>query len=143
MALFADVTVVSVLTRTGAARPAAATTDGATLAHMVATKRRKYSDVCATQGASFLVLGCEAYGRWCPDAVKLVRELAALKALEAPPLLRGCAKSAWSNRWWALISVGVQRAVAEALLRHAGPDLQPSPPVEATPPLADVLTLGF
>ena len=88
-----------------------------------------------------LVLGCETYGRWCDDATRLVRELGALKAREAPPSLRACAWHAWSQRWWALVSVGVQRAVAETLLCHRGPDLQPNPPVEPAPPLADVLTL--
>jgi len=139
--LFADVTVVGVHTKQGTARPTAATTDGGVLTQAVATKRRKYADVVASREAALLVLGCETYGRWCDDATRLVRELVALKAREAPPSLRACARHAWSQRWWALVSVGVQRAVAEALLCHGGPDLQPNPPVEPAPPLADVLTL--
>ena len=123
-----------------AIRPTAATTDGGVLARPVATKQRKYADVHASREAALVVLGCETYGRWCADALKLMRELAALKAQEAPPLMRACARHAWSTRWWALVSVGVQRAIAEALLRHAGPDLQPSPPAGLAPPLADVLT---
>ena len=70
----------------------------------------------------------------------MVRELAAHKAREAPRALRGSARHAWSHRWWALVSVGAQRAGAEALLRASGPDLQPNPLVNPTPPLADVLT---
>ena len=140
LALFADVTIVGVHTRSGEARTSAATTDGGVLGQAVTAKRRKYADVVASREASLLVLGCETYGRWCDDATSLIKELVALKAREAPPSLRGCAKHAWSQRWWALVSVGVQRAVAEALLRHNGPDLQPNPPEEPTPPLADVLT---
>ena len=140
MALFADVTIVGVHTKRGEARPLAATTDGGALGYAVAAKRRKYADVVASREASFLVLGCESFGRWCEDATRLVRELVSLKAREAPPSMRGCARYAWSNRWWALVSVGVQRAVAEALLRHSGADLQPNPPDEPAPPLADVVS---
>ena len=82
------------------------------------------------------------FGRWCDDAVSVMRELAALKAKQAPPLLRACARHAWSERWWGLIGVGVQRAVAEALLRDGGVDLQASPPTTDTPPLAEVLADG-
>ena len=139
VALFADVTIVSVHTQRGHARPTAATIDGGVLSQAVATKRRKYADVVNSGDASFLVLGCEAYGRWCNDAVGMVRELVALKA-KAPPAMRGCARYAWSQRWWSLVSVGTQRAIAEALLRHSGHDLQPNPAVEPTPPLADVLS---
>ncbi len=137
--LFADVTVVSVHTRTGAARQAAASTDACVIGSAVTTKRRKYADVHASAQAALLVLGCEVYGRWCEDAVRIIRELATLKAREAPPLLRQCAKLAWSNRWWSMVGVGVQRAIAEALLRHSGADLQAHAPLADTPPLADVL----
>jgi len=140
VALFADITIVSVHTQQGHARPTAANIDGGVLSQAVATKRRKYADVVSSGDASLLVLGCETYGRWCADAVNIVRELVALKAREAPPAMRGCARYAWSQRWWALVSVGTQRAVAEALLRHGGPDLQPNPPVVPAPPLADVLS---
>ena len=139
MPLFADVTVVSVHTRTGEARPAAAAHDGAVVSQAVATRRRKYADVNASHQACLVVLGCETFGRWCEDACSLVREMASLKAREAPPLLRGCAHYAWSNRWWALVGVGVHRAIAESLLRHAGADLLHSAPVDPVPPLTDVL----
>ena len=137
--IFADVTVVSVHTRTGAARPGAATDDGAVVQQAVATKHRKYADVHASPQASFVVLGCETFGRWCEDARSLVREMASLKAREAPPLLRGCARHAWSNRWWSLVGVGVHRAIAESLLRHAGPDLLASAATGTPPPLTEVL----
>ena len=86
-----------------------------------------------------MVLGCEVYGRWRGDAVRIIREMAALKAQQSPPLLRGCAKNAWSNRWWALVRVGVQRAIAESLLRDGGMNFLGSAPTADTPPLAEVL----
>ena len=139
MPLFADITVVSVHTRAGEARPAAAGHDGAVVQQAVAAKRRKYADVHTSAQASLVVLGCETFGRWCEDACSLVREMASLKAREAPPLLRGCAHYAWSNRWWALVGVGVQRAIAESLLRHAGVELLSSAPTDLVPPLVEVL----
>ena len=137
--LFGDVTVVSVHTREGAPRPSAATVDGGVLQQAVTTKRRTYADVHASPQACLLVLGCEVYGRWCDDAVAIVRELASLKAQQAPLRLRNCARHAWANRWWSLAGVGVQRAIAEALLRHSGADLQDSAPLYPPPPLTDVL----
>ena len=118
---------------------AAATSDGSVLTQAVATKRRKYADVHSSPVACLLVVGCETYGRWTEDAIRIMRELAALKAREAPPLLQGCARYSWSNRWWALVSVGVQRAIAEALLCGGGPDLQAYPAVTSAPPLADLV----
>ena len=137
--LFGDVTIVSVHTMRGEAKPLAANRDGAVLGQAVSRKRRTYADVAASSEAALVVLGCEVYGRWCEDATSLVREMAALKAREAPPLLRGCAQHAWSNRWWSMIGVGVHRAIAEALLRHAGCDLQSSPATTEPPPLAEVI----
>ena len=137
--LFADITVVSVQTRTGEVRPGASSHDGAVAQQAVTTKRRKYVDVHASAQASLVVLGCETFGRWCDDACSLVREMASLKAREAPPLLQGCARHAWSNRWWGLVGVGVHRAIAESLLRHAGPDLLASAATAPAPPLTEVL----
>ena len=140
VSLFGDVTIVSVHSSAGEARAGAASADGSSLAQAIAVKRRKYGDVMSSHVADLVVLGCEVYGRWSPEAVDLVQELVALKAQEAPPSMRGCAKAAWSQRWWAVISVGVQRAIAEALLSPAnGIDLQPCPAAEPVPPLAEVL----
>ena len=137
--LLADLTIVSVHTQMGEARPAAAGNDGAVIKRAVAVKRRKYADVVASPQACLLVLGCETYGRWSEDAIRIVREMAALKARQAPPLLRGCARHAWSNRWWSLIGIGVQRVIAESLLRHGGVDLQDQAPTAVEPPLTEVL----
>ena len=56
VALFGDVTVVSVHTRTGNARPTAANVNGAALGRAVACKRRKYADVVASQHAELRVM---------------------------------------------------------------------------------------
>ena len=69
-----------------------------------------------------------------------MKELVALKARQAPTALRGAAAYSWSNRWWALISVMTQRAIAESLIGHAGTDLQPNPPTLDPPAWAEVVT---
>ena len=138
--LFCDVTVVSPLTARGAPRPGAANHDGKCLEAAIRKKRNTYRDVVQSGNARFIVLGSEVFGRWCPEAATLVRDLANLKAREAPLMLRGAARLAWSRRWWGLITVGTQRAVAEALLARAGPDLVPSSPAQHTPTLADLVS---
>ena len=74
-----------------------------------------------------------------PQIVQLRGELAELKALEAPRRLRAVAEYAWSNRWWEIIGVGVQRSIAESLLRHGGVDLIPQQGTQRSADLADVL----
>ena len=93
----------------------------------------------ASAHASLVVLGCEAYGRWSTDAISLMRELAKLKAAEAPARLRTVAEFAWLNRWWGIVGVGVQRAVAESLLWHGGADLLGQHADRRHPTLSDVL----
>ena len=137
--LFCDVTVVSPHTQAGLARGSSANTNGAILRTAANRKRGTYSDISDSGVARLVVLGCEVYGRWCEDAILLVRQLAAAKAREAPPALRASARQAWSCRWWSLASVGVQRAIGEALLREGGVDLLSSPPPAGEPSLIDVV----
>ena len=138
--LFCDVTICSTHKKTGAAQPGAANTDGATISRAVRKKQQRYQDVVSSPQASVVVLGCETYGRCCDDAVSLVREMAKLKAREAPRRLQAVAEHAWANRWWGIIGVGVQRAIAESLVRHSGADLQQQQQGDGwRPALADIL----
>ena len=139
LALFCDVTIVSPHSKTGIPRCGSARANGATLRSAISKKHRRYSDVSCSGVAAFVVLGCEVYGRWCDDAVSLLKQLAAAKAREAPPVLRAAAKAAWLNRWWAMASIGVQRAVGEAQLCEGGADLLPCPSELVGPTLTDVV----
>jgi hypothetical protein len=121
------------------ARSGTSNAEGAVLRQAEGKKRRKYADVVASPHASLAVLGCEVFGRWNSDAVSLLDELAALKANDAPPLLRRSARLAWSNRWWGLVGVATHRAIAESLLCEGGADLLPGAGGGECPPLADVL----
>ena len=137
--LFGDITTISIHTKTDNVRPGAATRDGVTIHSTVITKRQKYHDVVSSPTSCLLVLGCEVFGRWSEDAIQTVREMAKLKAENASPVLRKSVEFAFSNRWWSHIGIGVQRAIAEALLCKSGADTLTTATAERTS-LADVLT---
>ena len=90
--------------------------------------------------AALVVLGCEVYGKRCDDAVTVLKQMAAAKTREALPVLRAAAKAGWLNRWWAMASIGVQRAVAEAQVCEGGVDLLPCPAVLSGPTLIDMVS---
>ena len=91
----------------------------------------------ASSRCRLVTLACEVGGRWSDTCVALVRALAARKAEEAPALLRASARMAWASRWWALLSVAQQIALAATLSEDAlgGLDGFSGEP----PPLAKVL----
>ena len=55
----------------------------------------------------------------CITCIALLRALAARKAVDAPALLRGSARAAWASRWWALLGVAQQSALAATLTEDA------------------------
>ena len=65
---------------------------------------------------NLVVLGSEVGGRWNEQARTFVRDLVRLKANRAPPALRAAAFAAWARRWWGMLSVAVQQAVASTAL---------------------------
>ncbi len=66
-----------------------------------------------------------------PPSVLKVLRLAANKARDQPPALRGALFQAYFVRWWALLSMAVQRAVAQSLLSYEMPGaLVPMPGLE-------------
>ncbi len=89
--------------------------------------------------AVLLCLGVETFGRASPQAVALLRALARWRASAATPALREGVRQAVLARWRALLSVAVQRAVAEAVLREAGTDLLAAEAALGAPPLDELL----
>ena len=67
--------------------------------------------------------------------------LAKHKARSAPQLLRGAARAAWHHRWWGLLSVAAQRALA-ITLSGEGTLALGGPSGSDDPPLAEVLELA-
>ena len=113
--LCCDATVVSPLRRDGRDRPRAAAEDGASLAHARRRKERTYPEL-GQHGTSLVVLGCEGGGRWKDEALDFVRRLARLRAAQAPAILRARVASAYTRRWWCLLGIAVQDALAATVL---------------------------
>ncbi|CAE7208919.1 unnamed protein product [Symbiodinium sp. CCMP2592] len=76
-----------------------------------------------------------------PEAGRFVQHLIRVRSHRAPPALRRAAAAGWSRRWWGLLAVAVQRAVASTALGQAWPvPLHPRQGDE--PPLERVLELA-
>ena len=115
-ALCCDATVISPLRRNGTPQPRAAREDGASLARARRRKERTYPEL-GRNGTRLVVLGCEVGGRWNDEALDFVRRLARGKrAAQAPPILRQSMAAAYSRRWWCLLGVAVQDALASTAL---------------------------
>ena len=82
-------------------------------------------------------LGHEVFGRWGPQAVKLLPLLARERARGMHPRLRRGTALSYQTRWSGLVAVGLQKAVAAAVLRNSGADL-PTTLLEPEPPVADL-----
>ena len=115
-ALCCDVTLVSPLTREGRPQPSAASRDGAAIAVTERRKRAAYPELLRPGPQRLCVLACEAGGRWSAESLRLVTQLASLRAQRAPAALRGVAKQGWLRRWWGLLSVALQSTLAATLL---------------------------
>ena len=66
-----------------------------------------------------MVLAGEVGGRWSETCGWFVRALAAFRARAAPRALRRSAEHAWQARWWALLSVAPQDALASTFVDDA------------------------
>ena len=79
-------------------------------------KRATYPELQRGGGQCLFVLAVEVGGRWNADSQALVRQLVRVRALRAPPALRAAASSAWTRRWWGMMSTAVQHAVGGTAL---------------------------
>ena len=64
----------------------------------------------------FLALGSEVGGRFSEECIDLVKQLLTLKTQFAPAEVSNLLKPLYFRRWWGILSVAVQRAVAMNLL---------------------------
>ena len=140
--LFCDVTCVTPITARGFARPGATTINGAMLRDATRDNVATYREVAESGLGSLLCLGCEVFGRWSDDVVRVVPAMAAERARGLPPLVRQGATQALAARWWGVLAVATQRLVARAVLRDAGADLVTTL-LEDPPGLADLPVSAF
>ena len=68
-------------------------------------------------------LGCEVYGRWGDACVKLVEKLVRERTRMMHPRVRRGTALGLQHRWWGILSIALQRAVARAILCDEGRDL--------------------
>ena len=73
-------------------------------------KRAAYSELARGGPQTLVVL--EVGGRWNARARSFVRDLVRLRAYSAPPAVRAAATAGWPQRWWSMLSIAVQQAVA-------------------------------
>ena len=84
-----DTTLVSVLGRNGEPRPRCAGIDGVILEEAKSRKERPYPELSGRHGGTRLVvLAAEVCGRWSPDTVHFLAQLAKAKARHEPRVLR-------------------------------------------------------
>ena len=140
LALCCDATMVSPLSRTGEPITRAADRDGVALRRARKRKRRRYRELLAPGPSRLVVLGCEVGGRWNREALRLVASLRRFRCRRAPALLRRSAELAWDRRWWGLLSIAAQDALAATLVE--GCPAFTTPPGFDTPHLADVLDVA-
>ena len=137
--LVVDATLRSPLTSAGFVRFAADLSDGATFRRARQDKEQKYPELLGqAHRLKFVVAACEVGGRCSDECVDLVRALVMHRAMQAAPALRGSVRACLARRYWGIISVAIQRAVAVSLLD--------APPLEEAhaypPPTLDCLLAG-
>ena len=137
--LFCDVTVVSPITTTGVARSGTSNRGGRLLEDAEASNNRTYREVTESGLGALYCLGSEVFGRWGAQAVNLIPALARERARDLHPRTKRGVALGLMHRWWGLLGLALQNAVAFAVLHEHG-DL-PELPLEAPPPI-DELAVG-
>ena len=117
--LACDVTIVPPLRVNGEARPRAAGQDGVAIAKAEKDKAKTYPELVHSSRCRLIVLACEVGGRWSDTCVWLVRKLAENRSSSAPKRLRRSTDYAWEARWWSMLSVAAQDALAATLVDDA------------------------
>ena len=101
-------------------------TDEATFEGARRDKRRAYPElVAASDRLHFVILATEVGGRFSPEASSLVSDLVTVAAAKCAPLLQRSFRLIYYRRWWGLLSIAAQRAVARNLLGFDGLDMAP------------------
>ena len=136
--LLCDVTCVAPVTGAGMARAGCLTVDGGAVeaaarhCHTV-----DYPEVARSNTGRLYCLGVEVFGRWAQEALALVRDLARERVAGLPARVRLGTHQRLLRRWWGLLGMATQRAVARAVLQGSGADLAETL-VERPPGVADL-----
>ena len=122
--LFMDATCVSPIHGNGLPMTGAANTDGACLIRKDEdTYFIDYPDIHTSTHAKLLSLSVETYGRWGSDSLRLLRQMANYKASDVPPCLQKSIAQSFSKRAWGILSISLQKAIADSIINEFGADL--------------------
>ena len=117
-----DATLRSSLTGSGMWRFNSHVEDGATFAQAVRDKHHKNPELAAqAQRLHLIVEASEVGGRCNDELIDLVRQLTRCKASSYAPLLRPSMRTILARRYWGILSVATQRAVAQCVSNHFEP----------------------
>ena len=114
--LICDASLVSPLKANGVAHPRAAHESRVAIANIEITKTTTYPELVTSNHCKFPVLAGEVGGRWNDTTCRLIRDLPTATSEDTAPRL---AAFAWQNRWWNMISVVTQNALAATLVDDA------------------------
>ena len=80
------------------------------------------------------------YGRWGKPCIELVEKLVRERTRMLHPRVRRGTALSLQHRWWGILSMTLQRAMAHAILWESGADLHDAL-LEPIPGLADLATV--
>ena len=118
--LFCDATIISPIARSGEARAGTSNRGGALLERAERENNITYTEVAGSNLASLQCLSCEVYGRWGRQCVELVPKLARERSRGLARRVRRGAMLMFQRRWWGILSVTLQTAVAHMVRFPAG-----------------------
>ena len=137
---FCDVTVISPVSRCGESRPGTSNQGGRLLEQADVDNAATYREVQESGLGALYCLGCEVYGRWGEPCIKLMKALVRERARLLHPRVRRGTALGLQHRWWGILSISLQKAVAHAIMRDEGEDLYDAllEPIPGTAELAVV-----
>ena len=113
--LASDATIVSPISATGLPHPGCAEDPDKVFARAEEAIVRDYDVVARGGRAVLLCLASSVGGRWNATTRSLLKQLVEYHAREQPPVLRRSVELALTRRWWAVLSVARDEALAASL----------------------------
>ena len=114
-----DVTMVSPLHMKGEPWARADSVAGTAIRRAERDKRSTYRDLVGSPVLRPTTVACEVGGRWSQDTADLIESLVGAKSRSAAPRLRSSMVVAYRRRWWSLLSLVAQDALASTLVDDA------------------------
>ena len=111
-----DATMVSPLHGDGEPWQRADVAPGVALERAEQEKAETYPELVDSEVVKLTTLACEVGGRWSDSCADVLARLAAARARAAPRHLQLSARVAFESRWWALLSIAQQDALAATLV---------------------------